>query len=133
MGQPTLTRHTVRCPLDGSTATITVRTHSGRPLFRRRRDIATCSRLPSTAVVAPARSGYFPDLAPPMSYVCDVDSAPRHSPEVTCSRRCLTLLGADETRIAEPIPCTSGVCDALELARRTQTPAVMRVLWSYAD
>jgi hypothetical protein len=30
------------------------------------------------------------------------------------------------------VRCTSGVSDALDLARQTQSPAMMRVLWFYS-
>jgi hypothetical protein len=132
MKRRTLTRHTVCCPLDGCTAVVTVRTHPGARSSRRHRDVATCSLLPATPFRAPARSGYFPDVAPPVSYACDVDSAPQHASGVTCPKPCLTVLNAEDHAIAQPVRCTSGVCDALELARRTQTPAILRVLWSYA-
>lgn len=132
MRHRTLTRHTVCCPLDGGTAVVTVRTDPGAWPSRRHRDVAACSLQPSTPFRVPTRSGYFSDLAPPVSYVSDIDSTPRHAPRVTCSKLCLTVLNAEEPGVAQPVPCTSGVCDALELAQRTQSPAILRVLWSYA-
>jgi len=30
---------------------------------------------------------------------------------------------------AEPVRCTSGVCDGLELVRQTTNPTVSRLLW----
>jgi hypothetical protein len=82
-------------------------------------------------VLRPARSGYFSDMAPPVPYLCEVDSAPRHSLEVACPSRCLAVLNAAEPGAAEPVRCTSGVNDGLELVRQTQSPAITRMLWFY--
>jgi hypothetical protein len=132
MRQLALTQHTVRCPLEDRTASLTVRTDpSGYP-SRRHLDVAACSLLPSASFVPRARSGYFSDIAPPVSYLCETDSTPRHALKVSCPRRCLGVLNAAESGAAEPIRCTSGVADGLELARQTQPPAIMRLLWSYS-
>ncbi|HEX9631362.1 MAG TPA: hypothetical protein VGA02_02775 [Gemmatimonadales bacterium] len=128
-----LTQHTVRCPLaEDRTASLTVRTDPGGYPSRRHLGVTACSLLPSTSFVPPARSGYFSDVAPPVRYLCEVDPAPRHSPEVACPRRCLAVLNAAENGAAEPARCTSGVSDGLELARQTQSPAIMRLLWFYS-
>lgn len=118
-----LTQHTVRCPLDDRTASLTVRTDPGGCPSRRHLDVTACSLRPSTSSVLLARSG--------VQDFCEVDLAPRHSSEVACPGRCLAILNAAEPGAAEPVRCTSGVSDALELARRTQSPAVMRLLWFY--
>ena len=89
----------------------------------------TCSLLPSASFVPPARRGYFSDVAPPVSYLCEATRSPRHSSKVECRRRCLAVLNAAEPGAAEPVRCTSGVNDALELARQTQSPGIMRLLW----
>jgi hypothetical protein len=127
-----LTQHTVRCPLEDRTASVTVRTDPGGYPSRRHLDVTACSLLPPTSFVPPARSGYFSDVAPPVPYLCDVHSAPRHSLEVACPRRCLAVLNAAEPGAAEPLRCTSGVSDAFELALRTQSPAITRLLWFYS-
>jgi hypothetical protein len=126
-----LTQHTVRCPLEDRTASLTVRTDPGGYPSRRHLDVAACSLRPSTSFVPPARSGYFSDVAPPVPYLYEVDPAPRHSFEVACPRRCLAVLNAAEPGVAEPVRCTSGASDGLELARHTQSPAIMRLLWFY--
>lgn len=126
-----LTEHTVRCPLEDRTASLTVRTDPGGYPSRRHLDVTACSLRPSTSFVPAARSGYFSDVAPPVPYLCEVDPAPRHSFEIGCSRRCLAVLNAAEPG-AQPVRCTSGVSDALELARQTQSPALTRVLWFYS-
>ena len=126
-----LTQQTVRCPLEDRTASLTVRTDPGGYPSRRHLDVAACSLLPSTAFEPRARSGYFADMAPPVPYLCEVDAAPRHV-GVACPRRCLAVLNAAEPGAAEPVRCTSGVSDGLELARQTQSPAIMRVLWFYS-
>jgi hypothetical protein len=124
-----LTQQTVRCPLEDCTASLTVRTALDGAPSRRHRDVAVCSLRPPTPFVPLATSGYFPDLAPPTRYFCDVDPTPRHAYEVTCSKPCLAILNAAEPGAAEVHERTSG--DALDLARQTQSPAMMRVLWSY--
>ena len=46
-------------------------------------------------------------------------------------RLILPVMNAAESGAAEPVRCTSGVSDSLELARQTQSPAIMRLLWFY--
>lgn len=125
------TQHTVRCPLEDVTASVTVRTDPDACPSRRHRDVTACSLRPSTPLVPPPRIGHFADMAPPLSYVGEADSTPRHALGVACSRRCLWVLNAAEPGAAEPVRCTSGVSDALELTRRTHSPAITRVLWFY--
>jgi len=45
-----LTQHTVRCPLEDRTASLTVRTDPGGYPSRRHLDVTACSLLPSTSV-----------------------------------------------------------------------------------
>jgi hypothetical protein len=127
-----LTQHTVRCPLEDRTASLTVRTNPDGYPSRRHLDVTACSLLPSTPFVPTAPRGYFSDVAPPLSYLREVDPAPRHSSGVACPKRCLAVLNAAEPAAAEPLRCTSGVSDGLELARQTQSPAITRVLWFYS-
>jgi hypothetical protein len=93
--------------------------------------VIACSLRPATTFSPLARRGYLPDIAPPVSYHYEVGGAPCHAAEITCGRHCVAVLNAAEAH-AESSPYTSGVGDALELARLTQTPAMMRVLWSYS-
>jgi hypothetical protein len=127
-----LEQHTVRCPLEDSTASVTVRSDPDGYPSRRHLDVTACSLRPSTAFVPPARRGYFSDVPPPVSYLQEVDPVPHHSPEVACSKRCLAMLNAAEPGAAEPVRCTSGVSDGLELVRQTQSPAITRLLWFYS-
>jgi hypothetical protein len=125
-----LTQHTVRCPLEDSTASVTVRTDPDGYPSRRYLDVTGCSLLPSTSFALPARRSYFSDVAPAVPYLCEGDPGPHHTVEVGCSKRCLAVLNAAEPGAAE-VRCTSGVSDALELARQTQSPAITRLLWFY--
>lgn len=125
-----LTQHTVRCPRTDETANLTVRTDPGAYPSRRHRDVTACSLMPSTSFLPPARRAYFTDLSP-LSYVCEVHAAPCHSLEVDCARPCLTVLNAAEGGAAEPPRCVSGISDSLELAHRTQSPAIRRLLWFF--
>ena len=125
-----LTQHTMRCPLEEVAATVTVRTDPEGYPSRRHLDVTACSlRPPSTSWVPPVRRAYFTDLAPLMSYICDVVANPCHSQEVACAKPCLRVLNAAEPGAAEPLRCTSGVSDGLELARQTLSPTAMRPLW----
>ena len=126
-----LTQHTVRCPKIDRTAELTVLTDPGAHPSHRHRDVTACSLKPSTSFVPPSRRGYFSDLTP-LSYVCEVHSAPYHSPKVDCPRPCLAVLNAAEAGAAEPVRCVSGVNDSLELARRTQSSAIRQLLWFFS-
>jgi len=127
-----LTQHTMRCPIYDCAASLTVRTDPKGYPSRRHVDVTACSLLPSTPFLLPARRAYFPDMEPPVPYVCAVNRAPLHSTEVACPKRCLPVMNAAEGGAAEPVRCTSGVSDALELARQTQSPALTRLLWFYS-
>jgi hypothetical protein len=132
MKRLTLTQHTVRCPLDEHAASLTARSDlSGYP-SRRHLDVAACSLVPSTSFVTPARSRYFSEVGPPVPYLCEVEPAPCHSLEVSCFKPCLAVLNAAEPGAAEPVRCTSGASDGMELARQTLSPAITRLLWSYS-
>ena len=126
------TQHTVRCPLEEQNATVTVCTDPDAAPSRRHLDVTACSLRPSTSFVRPVRRAYFADVAAPMSYIRDVEATPRHSPEVACAKPCLRVLNAAESGAAEPVRCTSGVSDGLELVRQTASPALARVLWFYS-
>jgi hypothetical protein len=122
----------MRCPLEKCAATMTVRTDPESYPSRRHRDVTACSLRPSTSFVRPVRRAYFADVAAPMSYVRDVEATPRHSSEVACAKPCLRVLNAAESGAAEPVRCTSGVSDGLELVRQTASPGLTRVLWFYS-
>jgi len=127
-----LTHHTVRCPLDEFTATVTVRSDPSACPSRRHREVTACSLLPATPFVPPATSGFFSDAAPVVSYLRAFDPTPCHASEVACSKRCLAMLNAAESGAAEPVRCSSGFSDGFELVRQTQSPAVTRLLWLYS-
>ena len=125
-----LTQRTMRCPLDECSAIVTVRTDPKGYPSRRYRDVMACSLRPPTSFVPPVRRAYFTDLAPLMSYICEVVANPCRSP-VACAKPCLRVLNAAEPGAAEPVRCTSGVSDGLELVRQTAGPAVARLLGLY--
>ena len=127
-----ITQHTMRCPLEECAATVTVRTDPEGYPSRRHLDVTACSLRPSTSFALPVRRAYFSDLTPLMSYVCDVVANPCRSANVACAKPCLRVLNAAEPGAAEPVRCTSGVSDGLELARQTLSPAAMRPLWFYS-
>jgi hypothetical protein len=125
----TLTQHSVRCPVNDCAAVLAVQSDPAGYPSRRHVDVIACSLLPPTSFVMATRKSYFSDVAPPEAYVDDASRAPWHSAEVACSKPCLLVLNAAENGARrEPIRCTSGVSDALELARRTQSPAITRLM-----
>jgi hypothetical protein len=132
MRRLTLTQHTVRCPLDDCAASLTLRTNPNGHPSRRYLDVAACSRLPSPSFVPPATSRYFFDVGPAVPYLCEADPAPCHSLKVSCAKPCLAALNAAEPGAAEPVRCTSGLHDGMELVRQTQSPAITRLLWFYS-
>ena len=127
-----LTQHTMRCPMYDCSARLTVCTDSNGYPSRRHLDVAACSLLPSTSFVPPARTAYFPGGEPPVPYTYEVSRTPCHSTKVECPKRCLPVLNAAESGAAEPVRCTSGVSDGLELARQTLSPGLARVLSLYS-
>ncbi len=128
-----LTQHTVRCPVHDSPATLAVRSDAVAPPSRRHVDVTACSLQPATSSVAPARMAYFADLCPPQPFIVEVPSAPIHSAEVTCSKACLHVLNAAEAGASEPVQCTSGMSDSMELVRQTQSPAITRIMWHHSS
>jgi hypothetical protein len=125
-----LTQQTIRCPVHECSAIVSVRTDPKGYPSRRYRDVMACSLRPPTSFVPPVRRAYFTDLAPLMSYIRDVVANPCRS-LVACANPCLRVLNAAEPGAAEPVRCTSGVSDGLELARQTAGPAVARLLGLY--
>src|SRR5689334_4146663 len=124
-----VTEHSVCCPLEGRTANVAVRTNPDGHPSRRYLEVASCSLLPSALVVPCPRKVYFADVAPPMSYVREVDSTPRHSARPACPRSCLGVLNVAEAGAPDPRRCTASFGDSLDMARQTQSPGVMRLLW----
>jgi hypothetical protein len=131
MERPAPTQHTLRCPKYDCGADLTVRTNSDAPPSRRHLDVVSCSLLPSASFLPPTRTAYFAGMDPALPYLSGSDWTPCHSAEVACSTPCLAVLNAAECGAAEPVRCTSGVSDALEMARQVQSPALTRVMWSY--
>lgn len=131
MQRLTSTQHSVRCPLDDRTANVTVRTNPGGYPSRRHLDVASCSLRPSASFVPGTRKAFFSDVPPPVSYASEVDFTPRHPRGVACPRRCLGVLNAADSGAADPKRCTAPFGDSLELARQTQSAAIMRLVWLY--
>jgi hypothetical protein len=128
----TLTQHTLRCPAYDDPASLIVRTDPIASPSCRYLDVTACSLQPATPFVPPTGTAYFADV-PAGPYPYEVSQAPHHSDEVRCPKRCLPMLNAGESGVrAEPIRCTSGMSDALELARQTQSPSIMRVMWEHS-
>ena len=128
----TLEPQAVRCPVHDEQATLAVRADTlGHP-GHRYVDVTACSLHPATSFVPPLRTAYSPDGLPSEPYVYEVGRAPRHCSEVACSKGCLHVLNAAERAVTQPIGCTSGTTDGLELARQTLSPAMMWQLWFHS-
>ena len=129
----TLTQHTLRCPEHDCRASVAVRTDPIAYPSGRYVDVTACSLHPPSSFVSPARKAYFADMSPPESYLDDIGGTPCHSDNVACPKSCLGVLNAVESGPAgEPIRCTSGMSDGLELVQQTQSPAITRVLWYHS-
>jgi hypothetical protein len=131
MRRRTLTQQTVRCPEQDCTARLTVRSDLEAAPSRRHRALVACSLRPSVPLVTPAAGAFFADLAPDVRYRGAVGGLPYASKPYACSEGCLAILNAAEGG-GEPVRCSSGVSDSLELARQTQSPRTMRLLWFYS-
>src|SRR5215813_1806621 len=92
-----LTQHTMRCPLEECSATVTVRKDPDGYSSSRHLDVTARSLRPSTSSVLPARRAHLPDATPPVSYVREADPTPYHSLPVECAK---PLLGGLECRQA---------------------------------
>jgi hypothetical protein len=128
MKQLVVTEHTVRCPLEDCTATLSVRTDRDSAPSRRHREVMSCSLRPPTPYVPLPPIGHVPELPPPLSYFREGWPGPCHSREPACSKACLAILNAAEPGAGGPDACASG--DAMELARQTESLAMMRLLWT---
>jgi hypothetical protein len=128
-----ITRHRVRCPLDGCSADVAVRTD---PRARSRRqfvDVATCSLLSDAAVALPERTAYLSDSPP---YAVRLEAArpyPVYAAEVSCRQNCVFVLNEAAVSVApQPVKCTSGISDAIELVgQAVRNPRIVRPLWYY--
>ena len=130
----TPTQHTVRCPVNGKLASVSVRSDLDAAPSVRHLDVAACSLQPVTSFVPPERVAYFADVCPPQSYVVEVPSGPVHSASVSCSKACLSVLNAAEAGPnAGAVRCTSGMNDGMELVRRTQSPSITRIMWHHGN
>lgn len=127
-----LTSQTLRCPVHDCRAALSVRTDSIASPGRRYVDVSACSLLPATSLVPPVETAYLPDVLLFGPHVREASQVPHHSSEVACPKRCLHVLNAAECALAQPIRCTSGTSDSLELARQTQSPAMIRQLWFHS-
>ena len=127
-----LRQHTMRCPPEECSATVTVRMDPDAYPSSRHLDVTACSLRPPTSFVLPARRAHLPEATPPVSYVREADPTPYHSLTVECAKPCLSVLNAAEPGATEPVRCTSGVADGLELVRQTQSSAIARALWLYS-
>src|SRR5262249_17361440 len=126
------TKHTVQCLLENCTASLKVRSDLDGCPSRRHLDVAACSLIPSVPFVPGPRRGYFSDIAPPASYLCEADPPPRHASKLSCPQPCLGVQNGAECGAAEPVRCTSGFSDGFELARQALSPSMLRLLWFYS-
>jgi hypothetical protein len=130
----TLTQHTMRCPVHDCRVSLAVRTDPVPHPRRRYVDVAACSLVPSVVAGQASRTGYFPGVSPYLPFLYEVNPAPQYAEEPACAKVCLGVLNAAEGfPAARPLHCMSGMSDALELARETQPPGVMRQIWFHSS
>jgi hypothetical protein len=73
-------------------------------------------------------------MCPPEPYLAEAASGPLHAATVTCSKACLRVLNAAEGgALADAVRCTAGMNDGMELVRRTQSPAITRIMWHHSS
>jgi hypothetical protein len=126
----TLTRQSMRCPVHDCRVDLAVRTDSAPHPHRRYVDVMGCSLFQGVAANPAPRTGYFPGVSPYLPFLYEVNPAPHYADEPACAKRCLGVLNAAEGYpSARPLHCMSGTSDALELARQTQSPRMMRQVW----
>ena len=113
----------VRCPLHDGQAHITVRRDPHAPARERYVEVTRCSLQSDLAVALPAHTEYLPD-SPPYQVVLETATThPVFAPGVSCSQRCVSVLNAATPAVTpQPLACSSGVSDAIELMRQAGAP-----------
>ena len=126
-----LTVQSVRCPLHDCTADMTVRTDPQAHANRQYVDVATCSLLSDAAVALPERTAYLPDSPPCKVRLEAARSHPVYSTGVTCRQSCLSVLNAAAPAVTpQPLECTSGAADGIDLVRQVaHYPTDSQLLW----
>ena len=126
-----LTSQDVRCPLHDCQAEVTVRTDPRAHSCRRYVDVTACSLLSDAAVALPEHTAYLPDSPPYRVRLEAARSYPVYSTEISCPQSCVFVLNAAEPSIApQPLKCTSGVADGIDLMRQVVGhPTGYQLLW----
>ena len=126
-----VTQQTMRCPVYDCRATLAVQTDPRAASRSRYVDVKACSLQPALPIAPPPPPAYFAGASPYMPFLMEVSAAPPYPrpQEPACATRCLAVLNAAESWSWRPIECTSGTSDAMDLARQTQNPAIMRQVW----
>ena len=125
-----VTAHDVLCPMHQVRAHVAVTTNPDAPSSHRYARVKRCSLHSDMALGLPERTAYLPEV--PM-YKVRLEPAPSgavYTADVACSEDCLFVLnhtaGAGPI---QPVECTSGVCDAIDLARQaTGSPRTAQLL-----
>ena len=130
----TVTQQTMRCPVHDCRVNLAVRTDPVPHPRRRYVDVTGCSLFPAVTAGPAPRTGYFPGVSPYLPFLYEVNPAPQYGEEPACAKHCLEVLNAAEgSAPARPIHCVSGTSDAMELARQTQEPGMMRQIWFHSS
>ena len=125
-----VTAHDVLCPMHQVRAHVAVTTNPDAPSSHRYVGVRRCSLHSDMALGLPERTAYLPEA--PM-YKVRMEPAPSgtvYTADVACSEHCLFVL--NHTAVAgpiQPVECTSGACDAMDLARQaTGSPRTAQLL-----
>jgi hypothetical protein len=120
-----LAQETLRCPLYGGRAIVSLEADPHACAGRRYRDVAGCSLLPPPRFTPPTRVAGLSEVASWPAYPCGAVEPPALTGAVACSKLCVTALNAAEVGSPPLTPLQGGAWD---LASRTQPPRIMRAM-----
>jgi hypothetical protein len=125
-----ITRHRLRCPLEGETVDVTVETDPEARAGAQYREVLSCSLKPP-AIDLPGRTTYLWDGSPMKVRLEPACTVPAFGARVTCAQPCLAALNApDVYGVPAEVRCSSGVSDAVSLAEQALGGSRMaRLLW----
>ena len=126
-----VTHHSLRCPIHGGQAEVAVETDPLAQSCRQYVAVRSCSFLSDVAVGLPERTAYLADGPPFKVRLEPPRSSPVYTAEVSCPQHCVFVLNAAAVSgVPQPVECTSGASDAINLVEQTiRNPRISRILW----
>lgn len=128
-----VTHHNVRCPSHDCQANVAVRTDPEARSRQQFVSVTACSLLSDAGGALPERTAYLSDFPPYKVRLETARSYPVYAAEVSCPQHCVVVLNEGSVSVvSQPVECTSGISDAVELAAQTvRNPRISRLLWYY--